>query len=284
MIITLSMNNNSIGKREFWERHRGVIRTSKGGWRLGECVTSHGYSLLENLIDDASFFQVMVLNAIGRLPEARLAKWLEATFICMSWPDPRIWCNHIGSLGGTTKSSPVAAVCAGILASDSRMYGPGTALAATEFITEALEKKNAGYPLDKILEGKNFKPGKKVNIPGFARPIAKGDERVIAMQRVSGTLGFRDGPHLTLAYEIQDFLFEHCGEGLNLAGYMVAFLSDQGLQAKEIYRINSLCVNGGIHACYAEAADRPPESFLPLRCDDIEYTGKEEREIPALRR
>lgn len=39
-------------------------------------------------------------------------------------------------------------------------------------------------------------------------------------------------------------------------------------------------VNGSVGACYAEAADHPPESFLPLRCDDIDYCGKPERQVP----
>ena len=43
----------------------------------------------------------------------------------------------------------------------------------------------------------------------------------------------------------------------------------------------SLVASGGIRACYSEAVDREPESFLPLRCIDNEYCGVAERAIPT---
>lgn len=270
---------------DFWDARRGVIRTYKGGrWVIGKGVTSHGYSLLDDLVGHTSFFQVLIMHVTGRLPERRLADWLEAAFLCLSWPDPRMWPNGIGALGGSAQTSPIAAVCMGTMASDSRIYGPGTAVPAANFIAKALNKNKEGYTVEQIIAEQSQSHTGELRAPGYVRPFAKGDERVEHMQRVSDALDFSTGPHLNLAYEIQDYLFSEFGESMNLAGYMVAFLLDQGLSPDEIYRVCSLCVTAGVHACYAEAADRPPESFLPLRCDDIEYTGKEEREIPAIRR
>jgi hypothetical protein len=275
------MVNKEYSNTRFWDKRRGVIRTCKGGWVIGKDANFHGFSLLKDLLGHASFFQVMILNVTGKLPELRLAKWFEATFLCVSWPDPRIWCNQIGTLGGTTRTTPVAAVCAGTLAGDSRIYGQGTVLSSTKFITSALVKKNKGYSVKKIIEEQRKGLGKKLEVPGYSRPIAIGDERVEAMERVTKELGYPLGPHLSLAYEIHDYLNINYDESMNLAGYMFAFLSDQGFSADEIYRICSLLVCGGIFACYSEAADREPESFLPLRCDDVEYCGVPEREIPA---
>ena len=65
----------------------------------------------------------MILIIIGRLVDKRLADWVEAGFLCVSWPDSRIWCNQIGALAGSLKTSPVSATMAGVLAADSRMYG-----------------------------------------------------------------------------------------------------------------------------------------------------------------
>jgi hypothetical protein len=274
------MKQSKHNKTRYWDERRGVIRTQKGGSTFGQGAISHGYSVLGELLGDASFFQVLILNVTGRLPERRLAEWVEGTFICMSWPDPRIWCNQIGTLGGTLRASPVAAITAGSLASDSHMYGPGTALSATRFITQAKKMIEAGYSVEQLIE-KEGKRGGRLNIPGYARPIIRGDERVEAMQKLADALGFKVGLHLALAYEIQEILLKNYGESLNLAGYMTAFLSDQGFTAQEVYRTCSLCVNGGVHACYSEAADRAPESFLPLRCDDIEYQGEAERPVPC---
>lgn len=284
MSTTSSKNDHPAPDLAFWDAHRNVIRTRKGGAQIGAGrVTSHGYSILDDLVGRASYFQILMLNITGRLPEERLARWVEATFSCLSWPDARIWCNLVSALGGTVRTSPVAAITAGILASDSKLYGPGTMIGATAFITRALAKRKQGDLIVDIVNEYSRRPGTKPIIPGYARPLAYGDERVIAMEKITSELGYGIDDHMAVAYEVQDYLFEHYQEGLNLAGYMMAFLSDRGLTATEIYRLYALCVNNGIHACYAEAYDRTPESFLPMRCDDIEYQGQPYRPVPPRR-
>ena len=265
----------------FWDARRGRIFTSKGGWVIGEAIYNHGYSMMDDLLGKASFFQVLVLNVTGRLPEKKVADWLEALFICLSWPDARIWCNQIGSLAGSMRSSTVAAVSSGILASDSKLYGPGTLPAATKFITCALSKRKTGLSVEEVIaEQPKRKTDSVPIIVGYARPIASGDERITAMERVTLRLGFEIGEHLSLAYDVEKTLIEKYSEGMNLAGYCAAFLSDQGYTGEEIYRLCSGWVNAGVHACYAESADNAAESFFPLRCDDIEYQGKKPRPTP----
>lgn len=269
---------------KFWDERRNIIRSRKGGAIIGGGrVFTHGYSILEELLGNASYFQVLILNITGRLVEERLAKWVEATFVCLSWPDSRIWCNQIGALGGAIRTSPVAAITAGILASDSKLYGPGTMLGATNFITDALKKKKMGASIEEIINCYSRHPGSQPIIPGYSRPLTHGDERIPAMEKISEQLNFNVDEHLELAYEIQNFLFDKFNESMNLSGYMMAFLSDHNFTAKEIYRVYTLCVNNGIHACYAEAYDNPPEAFLPLKCEDIDYKGKPYRPLSRKR-
>ncbi len=280
------MSSNQKQKQEktdttFWDERRGIIRSRKGGWIIGEAIYNQGYSIMDDLVGKKTYFQVLVLNATGRMPERRLADWIDASFNCLSWPDPRIWCNQIGSLAGTMRASPIAAITAGILASDSSMYGPGTQATCAEFITDALEKKKNGMSPEDIIEAyPRLRPYTPPAIPGYARPVASGDERVVAMERVAAQLGFETGEHLALAYEIQEVLVRKYSEGMNIAGYSAAFLSDHGFSPIEQYRIGSICVNSGIHACYVEAVDNPPESFFPMRCDDMDYQGKPPRPVP----
>ncbi len=237
--------------------------------------------MMDDLVGKASFFQVLVLNITGRMIEQRLADWIENTFICMSWPDARIWCNQIGSLGGTLQTSPVAAVSAGILAADSPMYGSAPLVAASHFIVDALEKKQNGMAVEDIVKGYQRHPGRPPTIVGYARPVASGDERIPAMKRVAEQLDFMTGAHLALALEIEKVMMEKFNECMNIGGYMAAFFSDQGFSPQEIFRICSMVVNSGVQACYAESADQPPESFLPLRCEDIDYQGKAPRSLPV---
>lgn len=266
----------------FWDSKRGKIRTRKGGLVISQGVVySHGYRLLDELMGQVSYFQLLILNATGRLPERTVADWLEATICCVSYPDARIWCNHIGSLGGTVHASPIAASCAGLLATDSRLYGPLSVVNSAKFIAQALSLKKTGMAIEEIVETlPRRRPDGTLMIPGFNRPVASGDERIPLLEKLTQKLGFKIGAHLTLAYEIEDIISEKYNEYMNSGGYRAAFLSDQGYSSQEIYRIISTYMNVGITACYSEAAEQPGESFFPLKCKDVDYQGKSPRELP----
>ncbi len=265
---------------QLWDEHRGKIRSRKGGWLIGKGVLCHGYDMMEDLVGKYSYFQVLILNATGRMVEKRVADWFEAIYICLSWPDPRIWCNRVGALGGTMRSSPVAATVAGILAGDSKAYGQKPLVEGLNFIQSALAEKKKGLSTRDIVAAECSRHGGKPQIMGYARPIAKGDERIVAMEKVAGDLGFPVGEHLELAYEIERVLAEEFDESMNINGYMSAFLSDQGFTPQEVYRICAILVASGVTACYIDAFERPPETFLPLRCEDMEYQGPPPREVP----
>lgn len=265
---------------EFLDQQRGIVRSRTGGWFPGKAVYCHGYSMMDELVGQKSYFQVLVLNATGKMVDRALADWIEAVYICLSWPDPRIWCNQIGALGGTARSSVVAATVAGTLAADSRSYGVRPLQDGVGFIQGALEQKYDGHSVETIVETECAKHGGKPLIVGFARPIAKGDERLEAMEQVSEQLNFADGEHLSLAYAIEKVLLDRFDEGMNINGYVSAFLSDQGFTAQEIYQMFSLLVMSGVTACYLDTLHRSPGSFLPQRCSDIDYQGKLPRPVP----
>lgn len=280
-IIMSSASKAKPDKTSPWDTQRGVIHTDKGGMVIGEAIYCHGFSLLDDLVGKASFFQVLVLNSTGVFPERRLADWLEAAFLCVSYPDARIWCNQVGSLAGTLRCTPVAAVSAGILASDSRMYGPGTLKAGVCFIREALRKKKAGESVASIIhEHPQRTADGRPAIPGYIRPLIQGDERIGALERVTAELGFTSGEHLQLGFELSEELLATHNEGMNAMGYVAAFLCDQDFFEEDQYRLLSTLVHSGVHACYAEAADRAPETFFPLQCDDIRYCGPSPRNLP----
>lgn len=274
----LSKNANSDTR--IWDAQRGVIHSSNGGWQAGTGVFCHGYDMMGDLVGKASYFQVLTLNVLGFLPERRLADWLEAVYICLSWPDPRIWCNHIGALGGSARTSVVAASVAGALAADSSMYGSRPLLAGVGFIQRACAERQKGASVEALVANELKRHRGKVNITGYARPLASGDERVAALEEVTARLGFEVGKHLQLAYDIEAVLLRDFGESMNVCGFASAFLSDQGFSAEEIYRLSTLCVASGVTACYIDAREKPPDAFLPLRCDDIDYRGQSARELP----
>ncbi len=270
-------------KNSLWDSRRGVIRSRKGGWIIGRGVYYGRYSLLDDLVGRVSYFQTLLLAVLDELPERRIADWVEAVYQCMSYPDPRIWCNHIGSLSGDGRSSSVAGVSAGILASDSHMYGPGAVITEVcEFLQQGLAKKENEELLPQILKGCVRRRGSRFIISGFGRPIATGDERIATMERVSKELGLEAGPYLTFAYDVERYLLKTQGESLNLTGYAVAVMMDFGWTSLQIQQTCAILVTSGVAACYSEAYDNPPESFLPLRCEDIEYRGHAPRPVPGV--
>lgn len=265
---------------DYLNQRRGRVISNTGGWFPGKGVFSHGYNMLEDLVGKKSYFQTLILNATGKMVERPFADWVEAIYGCLSWPDPRIWCNQIGALAGTVRTSVVTATALGSMAADSRTYGVYPLIEGVNFIQGAHLKKIRGMtPLEIVNEAAAAHKGKPY-IVGYKRPIAKGDERLETMERVARQLGFNEGEHLLLAYDIEKVLLEKFDEGMNINGYMSAFLSDQGFTAQEVYQMFSMLVASGVTACYLDTYHQPPNSFLPLRCDDIDYQGAAARPVP----
>ncbi len=262
----------------YWDGRRNKIRSKKGGWIIGEDVVDQGYSLLDDFPGQISFFQLLYLHVLNELPASTLATWLEASFMCLSYPDARLWCNQIGALGGSARLSPTSAVCAGVLASDSFFYGPGAVPAIVKFYDKARSGIASGLSEQEFVEDQCIKNG-NVMAPGFSRPIARGDERVAVLRNLAQRLSLDVGPTEAMALRIGEHLEKRYKESINAAGLIVAFWIDRGLGADEICTLYSLAVNAGVHACYVEALNNPADSFLPLRCKDIVYTGPAKRII-----
>lgn len=148
---------------------------------------------------------------------------------------------------------------------------------AMGFIHQALTMKKQGMSAEQIIDAQPVRQGKPAVI-GYARPVAKDDERIGPHKAMTARLGFGIGEHMALANEISDFMEQRYGIGINIGGYTSAFMADQGFSPKELYRIKCLCVASGVTACYVDNLQHPENSFLPLKCDQVEYQG------PAIRR
>ena len=263
-----------------WEQYHGKVITSRGGWKIGQGVKCCGYDMMTELVGKASYMQVVMLNATGRLPSRALADWVEAIHICLSWPDPRIWCNRIGALAGTSRTSSVAATSLGLLAAESNSYGIKPLLSGVEFIQYAWQQVKSGISVEDFIQEEVKKYGGKPFLMGYIRPIAKGDERIPAMELISKELGFSTGKHLALAYDIEKTLNKKYGETMNVNGYVSAFLSDQGFNPEEVYRIFSFVVVSGVTACFSDTEQRIEGGFSPLKTSDISYKGPAYRKLP----
>jgi len=263
-----------------FDSRKGKLLDRRGGWVIGQGVFSYGHELMSELLPSKGYFHVLILNATGQLPDDRLCKWMEAVFISRSWPDPRIWCNTMGALAGTNRASVMAGTLAGLLASESKLYGPRTLIGGVNFIRSARTLHEDGKSIEEIVRALSTRSGGKLHIPGYVRPIADGDIRVSALHDYAIKLGFEQGDYLRLAWEIEEKLESLNGQSMNLGGYISAFLADQGFSSSEVFNLFPMMVGSGVTACAVEERDKMAAGFLPLRCDDIAYTGERSRELP----
>ncbi len=280
MLLNAKNSLSNVAVIDDLDQRRGKVISNTGGWFPGKGVFSHGYSMLDELVGEKTYFQIVILNATGKLVDKRLADWVEAIYGCLSWPDPRIWCNQIGALAGTARASVVAATAMGVLATDSRSYGVLPIVEGVAFIQQALLWHKQGMTAEEIVHQTAKATRGKPYIVGYIRPIAKGDERLETMERVSEKLQIPVGEHLNLAYSIEKVLLEKYDEGMNINGYVAAVLSDQGFTGQEIYQLFSTSVASGVTACYLDTYHRAPDTFLPLHCKDIDYQGVAKRSVP----
>jgi len=282
--------NNIKKDLSYWHEKHNKISTHIGKWIGGEDVKVRQYSLFNDLFGKISYMQMIVLNITGRLISKELSTWLENNFICMSYPDARIWCNQVGAFAGENQTSPAAATVAGILSADSRAYGGSqTTKIAMEYIQTTLiiyKKKlqiaGKDYDEEKIIQEIVHNTPIKHNKPaivGFVRPVDKQDERIQPHITMSKSLGFEIGEHMKLANKISNYLLKNYNSGINIGGYTAAFLSDQNFTPDEGYQIKNSCVSSGVTACYIDNLQHNNNEFLPLKCSDVKYTGQKIREL-----
>jgi len=263
-----------------WDEYRGIIKTTKGGWKIGNGISIHGHSLLDELVPNCSWFQIWILSVTGKLPERRLADWTETVWSCLSYPDPRIWCNQVAALAGTSRCSPVSATSAAVMTSDAMLYASWAAKHAAKFFEDTLPLWTSGKTIEEILSSRPMNSKGCPIVPGFSRPVANGDERIPLVEKQTLRFGFEKGICLQYAYTIHHYLKQNFNEEINGGGYVPAFLLDQGMTPEDIYNFYSMGVQAGAMSCFIDAKLRPPEAFLPMKCDDIEYVGINFRTYP----
>jgi len=262
-----------MANTEYWDQRNNKIFSKVGHWQGGVGVTIEGYSLMNELMENCSLMQITILNATGKLVERHIADWIEVNFMGLSYPDSRIWCNQISAYAADTNTTVVAAASAAILSTDSRAYGGSqTTYSCMTFLQHAFIQYQQGISFVDIIANVKQSNGKPM-IVGFARPIDKDDERLQPYEDAQNRLRIPLGEHLSFAKKLSSFLDDNYSLTINSGGYASAFLLDQGFTPNDGYNIKAFAVVGGAVACYRSLTGQTANSFLPMKCNDIEYTG-----------
>ena len=268
-----------MNETKYWDHRNHQIFSQVGHWQGGIDVNIHNFSLMNDLMKNASLMQVHLLNATGKYVEKKVADWIEINFMGLSYPDSRIWCNQISAYAADTNSTSVAAVSAAILSTDSRAYGGSqTSYSCMKFLASSYHRFTEGETFSSIISAEKIKNGKPI-IVGFARPIDRDDERLKPYELMQQKLGIEEGHYLRFAKELSEYLDNHYSLTINSGGYASAFLLDQAFTPTDGYNIKAYAVASGAVACHRNLASTAPNSFLPLKCSDVEYTGKAIRRL-----
>lgn len=254
-----------LGKQEdHWETAMGLVFP-------GERVVIRGKDLFHEL-KDMRWMELLLYSITGRRFTDNQIRLFEGIWVlCTSYPDSRIWNNRITALAGTARSTINLGIGAAVSVSEATVYGQKPVIRSIDFLIRAKNGLDTGEKLSKII---NDELAHSRGIMGYGRPLVNEDERIKPLMELATTLGFNNGQHVTLAFDIENFLLKtRYRMKMNIAALISALAADQGLSPREHYHYMVLCFTAGMFPCFIDSATGPEGSFLPLPCNRITYEG-----------
>lgn len=246
--------------------------TEMGAWFASERVVIRGRDLFSNF-SSSSWMNYLFFVITGREDEkfCRLTEtmWVLST----SYPEPRLWPNRIAALSGTTRSTGVLGISAGIAASEATIYGLKPIKGAYAFLKDAINHASAPDELEHFVL--KFLAENKT-IAGYGRPLAPVDERIIPVVSAAKKAGYGDGEFLKLAFSIEKILFSKKKMKMNIAAVNAAISADAGLTLREYYLMASMAFSAGMFASMIDTLDKQEGSFFPLKVSRINSIGDKE--------
>lgn len=256
------------------EEHVGKLVTRAGAFFPGKRAVFRGHDLHASL-KSMDWLELFYFGITGRRYTPKQMKVLHALWTYTSYPDARLWNNRVAALAGTTRSTCSMGLAAALAVSEAQIYGGIAELRACEFITRARIQFDAGADLENLVRSELKK--KRV-IAGYGRPIVSEDERIVPLMALVREMGYGDGPHIKLAFEVERIL--QAGRWrmrMNYVGLSSALCADLGMSPREYYYVAIPAFFAGMPPCYLDAVDKPEGQLFPLPCRMVSYEGVKQR-------
>jgi len=257
------------------EDHVGTWKSRMGAFFPAEQRTVFRGHDLHRELKDMGWVELCLYGITGRRHTPQQVRFLEALCVFTSYPDPRIWNNRVAALAGTARSTGALGISAALAVSEAHIYGRGNEMQAISFFLATRKTLDDGGSLEACVrrEVATYR-----RVAGYGRPLVNADERMGPTMTLARELGFADGPHVRLAYSVEQFLLASGRElRLNYGGLISAFGADLGFTPQEFYLFIYPVFLAGMHPCFIEAAEQPEGTLFPLPCDRIAYQGPEKR-------
>lgn len=260
----------------------GVWKSRMGAFIPGSHVVFRGHDLHAEL-KDKDWLELYVFGITGRPLSAGALDILRAIWVYTSYPDIRLWNNRVAGLAGSARSTGSLGIGAALAVSEAGIYGNGIVARAMDFFLRTRTRVEAGAALaDCVREELD----RHRSVAGFGRPVVNGDERIPPLLALAARHGLDQGPHLRLAFAVEEWLLAQGQERMrmNYAAVVCALGADLGLSAQEFYLFMVPVFMAGMLPCFIEARERPEGSLYALPCDHVEYEGAAPRAWPRTRR
>lgn len=259
---------------EFLQEHTGRLKSRMGACFPGERAVFRGHDLHVEL-KDMDWVEIYVFGITGRRFTPDQLRLLHAIWVYTSYPDARIWNNRVAGLAGSARSTGTLGIAAALAVSEASIYGGGIYLPSIEFLKRTRKALDNGVELAECVQDelKNRR-----GIAGFGRPLTSRDERIAPIIALARTLGLDNGPHVRLAFAVDEFLLAGRWRlRMNYGAMAAALCADLGLSPREYYLFMFPAFLAGMPPCFIESAQRPEGTLFPLSCAHILYEGPPKR-------
>ena len=259
---------------ELLSKYTDTLKSRMGACIPGQRTVFRGHDLHAELME-MDWIELYVFGVTGRRFTADQVRLLHAIWVCTSYPDARIWNNRVAALAGSSRSTATLGISAALAVSEATIYGRGIDIRAIEFITSARTALENGAELGDCVK-KELKRYR--SIAGYGRPLASNDERIAPIMNLAHSLGLDIGPHVELAFAVNDYLlagrWRLC---MNYGALSAAICADLGFSTREYYLFGFPAFLAGIPPCCIESLENPEGTLFPLSCSHILYEGPPKR-------
>jgi hypothetical protein len=255
------------------QHHAGRLHTKVGAAFPGSHAVFRGQDLHRDLCS-LEWVQLYAYGITGRHLSAGQAELVQAMWTHTSYPDARLWNNRVAALAGNARSSASLAVVAGMAVSEATTYGGQATMLCMTFLQTALRRVQAGEQLADVV----WEETARSKIYGFGRPINSHDERIPFIMALAERLGLHNGPHLALAWQVEQVLLSRYAQlQMNYSGLHAAIIADMGMSVRELQLLRMPIFIAGMAPCVVEAAEKPERVLFATPCNAVEYSGQAPR-------
>jgi hypothetical protein len=252
----------------------GILKSRMGTFYPGRHVIFRGHDLHTEL-KDMDWLELYLFGITGRHFTPDQLRLLHSIWTYTSYPDVRLWNNRVAALAGSSRSTGTLGMAAALAVSEASIYGGGILARAINFFIRTRHELDHGADLTECLRQEL---ATHRSIAGYGRPLINGDERNSHMLSLAKSLQLDQGPHLKLAFAIEESLLSgRWRMKMNYAALVAALAADIGLTPHEFNLYMFPVFLAGMPPGVVEASERPEGALYAAPCAAILYDGEDKR-------